>query len=347
MTTSSPRSALAALLALALAAFVQPLGAKTLKIATVSPDGSAWMKVLRAAAADVDAATEGRVKFKLYPGGVMGDDAQVLRKIRIRQLHGGIVTTTVFGDIYPDVQIYNLPMAFRSLDEVDAVRKALDPLLVAGLAEKGFVAFGIAEVGMAYPMSTKPARTVADARKLKVWLPQGDAPAARLLKAFRIAPTPLTIGEVRIGLQTGLIDTVAAPPVATVPLLWHTRLKYVLDLPLMYIYGLFVVSESNLQGIDAADREAMLRIMGEATAVADRRNRADHDAAWRTLANQGLEFIRLTPAELDDWRGYVDKAPERWVEVGMISKPMYTKLIEVLAEIRSRGVERTIGTAAQ
>ena len=196
-------------------------------------------------------------------------------------------------------------------------------------------------------MSTKLARTVADARRLKVWLPQGDAPAARLLEAFRIAPTPLTIAEVLGGLQTGLIDTVAAPPVAAVPLLWHTRLRYVLELPLMYIYGLFVVSESSLRGIDAADRETMMRIMGEATTSADRRNRADHNAAWQTLADQRLEFIRPTPAERDDWRGYVEKEPERWVEVGVISGPMYAKLAEELAAVRSRGGEQAAGTATQ
>ena len=77
--------------------------AKTLKIATVSPDGSSWMKILRQAGADLDVATNGRVKIKYYPGGGMGDDASVLKRMRIGQLHGGLVLTTAFATIYPDI----------------------------------------------------------------------------------------------------------------------------------------------------------------------------------------------------------------------------------------------------
>ena len=329
--------ALAFVLAFAFGPFAPAHAATTLKIATVSPDGSSWMKILRAAVQEVDAATEGRVRFKVYPGGVMGDDASVLRRMRVRQLHGGLVTAAVFNRIYHDVQIYNLPMAFRSLDEVDAVREVLDPLLVAGLAKAGFQVFGIAEVGMAYAMSTRPARTAADGRRLKVWTPQGDAAAARTLEAFGITPVPLTIADVLGGLQTGLIDTVAVPPVAAVPLLWHTRLKYVIDLPLMYIYGLFVVSERALRGLDPADRAVVRRIMGEAVAQADRNNRADHAAAWEALRSQGLERIRLTPAEVEDWRALAAAASDRWVQEGVVGREIYAALQERLAAVRAAG----------
>ena len=170
------------------------------------------MNLLRQAGADVETATKGRVELRFYPGGTQGDDRDVLRKMRIGQLHGGTVRTGVFGGIYSDIQLYNLPMVFRDLDEVDAVRKVMDRVLIEGLAEAGFIAFGIAEVGMAYAMSTKQASAIADARRLKVWSPQGDVPAARTLEAFGISPIPLTIAEVLQSLTSGAIDTVAAPP---------------------------------------------------------------------------------------------------------------------------------------
>lgn len=308
---------------------------KTLKIATVSPDGSPWMTVLRAAASDIDAATEGRVKLKFYPGGVQGDDKRVLSRIRIGQLHGGIILTSAFGAIYPDIQAYNLPMAFRSLGEVDAVRAAMDDTLLAGVRAHGFEAFGIAEVGMAYPMSTRPARTVADARKLKVWTPRGDEPSRRLLEAFEIAPVPLTISEVLAGLSTGLIDAVASPPVAALPLLWHTRLKYVLDLPLLYVYGLFTVSSRSLDGIGDADLDALRRILGAAIAEVNRRNRADHDAARQALAAQGLEFIVPTDAERAEWQRYGALAAERWQDKGFISDGIRAQMQDILATLRA------------
>lgn len=292
------------------------------------------MEVLREAVAEVDAATDSRLIFKIYSGGSQGDDPAVLRKMRLRQLHGGLLTAAVFHNIHKDIQIYNLPMAFRSFAEVDAVRETMDPMLIAGLAEAGFESFGIAEVGMAYAMSTKPLRTVADGKRLKVWTPDGDVAAARTLQAFGIAPIPLTIADVAGSLQTGLIDTVAVPPIAVVPLLWHTRLKYVIDLPLMYIYGLFVVKADALRGIAAEDLAATRRIMRAAVAKADRLNRADHDAAWQALANQGIKFVTPTAAEVADWRSHADQASRRWVQEGIVGTEAYAAMQERLAAHR-------------
>ena len=331
-------------LLLAACALAAPLAtaadATTLKIATSSPEGSSWMRVLREAVAEVEAATEKRVRFRVYPGGSRGDDPQVLRRIRSRALHGGLVTAAVFNSIYKDIQIYNLPMAFRSFDEVDAVRAALDATLLAGLAEAGFECFGIAEVGMAYAMSTEPARTVAEGRRLKVWTPQGDQAAERTLEAFGIAPTPLTIADVHGGLQTGLINTVAVPPVAAVPLLWHTYLKYIVDLPLMYIYGLFVVSADALRGIDEADLAVLRSTMRTAVARADRLNRADHGAAWQALENQGIKVLTPNESEVADWRSHAETASAEWVRSGIVGEEIYAAFTAKLAEIRGEG---TIG----
>ena len=334
------------LLAAAVAAAALLLGpsaiAKELKIATTAPDGSSWMKVLRKAGQEVGTATEGRVKIKFYPGGVRGNDQQVLRRIRVRQLDGGIVQTGVFNRLFADVQIYNLPMVFENLDEVDAARKVIDPLLVDGLADAGFVALGIAEIGMAYAMSTKQARSVGDARGLKVWAPQGDRPAERALAAFRIKPIPLGLADVLTGLQTDLIDTVAAPPVAVLPLSWHTRLKYVLDLPFMYIYSLVVVSDRSLKGIADADVATVKRIMGGGIAEVDRLNRADHSAAWRALRKQGLTFLSPTEEQVAEWRSTALVATRLWIDEGIVSKGMHATLMEVLDKARSAQAVRTV-----
>ena len=345
-TTSDPcrrwRGVATALALAALVVGVSPATAATLKIATTAPDGSSWMRVLRQAGADVAGATEGRVKIKYYPGGVRGDDQQVLRRIRVRQLDGGIVQTGVFSRLFADAQIYNLPMVFENLDEVDAVREAMDPLLVEGLADAGFVTLGIAEIGMAYAMSTKEVRSIAGARRLKVWSPQGDRPAERALAAFRIQPIPLSLAEVLTGLQTDLIDTVAAPPVAVLPLSWHTKLRYVLDLPFMYIYSLVVVSDRSLQGLADADVATLKRIMGAGIAEVDRLNRTDHSAAWQALEKQGLQFLSPTEEEVAEWRRTALVATQLWIDEGIVSKGMHGTLMKVLDETRSAQAVRTV-----
>ena len=313
-----------------------PAAATTFKIATLSPAGSTWMNILRAAAEDVDAATEGRVAFRFYPGGAMGDDWAVLRKIRAGQLHGGVVTTTVFNRIYSDVQLYNLPLIFRDLSEVDAVRARLDQVLLAGMERNGFVAFGIAEVGMAYAMSRRPATTLQAMRRAKVWSPEGDISVARALDTFGIAPIPLTVVDVLPGLQTGLIDTVASPPVAAVALQWHTQLDYVLDIPLMYVYGLLAVSERRFRRLSDADAAAVRRILADAVAEADRRNRGDHDATMQVLISQGLKLETPAPDELANWRRLGKQAEVRWVREGIISDGLYQQLVAALAAVRRK-----------
>lgn len=341
-TSSSNRLAIRLACVLLAAALGAGAPAKELKIATTSPPGSSWLRVLDAANEELRQATDGRLAMKIYASGSKGkDDTVVLRKIRLGELHGALMTAAVFQRIYPDVQIYNLPMAFRDLAEVDAVRERMDPVLIAGLGEAGFEAFGIGEVGMAYPMSTKEARTVADGRGLKVWAPAGDVAAARTLSAFGIAPISLTIGDVLPGLSSGMIDTVAAPPVAVLPLQWHTRLKYMIDLPIMYIYGMLVVDKRALRGVTEEDVAALRRIMVPAVAEANKQNRADHEKVLGVLKNQGMQFITLTPAELRDWQGFAAAASEEWVKEGVISAEIHAMLQGHLAELRGASAAAT------
>ena len=102
------------LLYCAVVAVPGPVLARTLKIATLSPDGTAWMQELRKGGKEIEERTEGRVKLKFYPGGVMGNDQTILRKIRIGQLQGGAFAGGGLVEVYNDMQVYSLPFLFRS-----------------------------------------------------------------------------------------------------------------------------------------------------------------------------------------------------------------------------------------
>ena len=154
-----------------------PASARVFKIATVSPDGTFWMQEMRAGAETIEKETQGRVKFKFYPGGVMGSDENVLRKIRIGQLHGGAITSGSLVDIAPDVSIYELPYLFDSLEQVDYVRARMDAELIDSLEDSGFVGFGLAEGGFSYMMSDEALQSIDDVRSKKVWLVCALAPA--------------------------------------------------------------------------------------------------------------------------------------------------------------------------
>ena len=299
----------------------------TFKIATVSPDGSAWMRDLRRTTSLIEAQTEGRVKFRVYPGGVMGDDRAVLRKMRARQLHGGIVQTGALEPVSSAVQLYNLPMFFRDFDEVTRVRAQLDHILIEDLAERGFEAFGFVGVGFANAMSAKSGSSITDARRLKVWAPKGDAGAVRLLTAFGIVPVPLSIVDVLAGLQTGLIDTVAVPPTAAIVLQWHTQLDYILDLPFMYIYSVFMLDARQFARLETSDQELTRKTFRTFLARVEQQNYADHDRALAALERQGLTVLKPSEEEVAEWRAAADRAAASWVESEILVRE-HVKLLE-------------------
>ena len=206
-----------ALLAISIVLLLAPTAqALTLKIATIVPDGSSWLVEMRRAAKNIADKTEGRVKLKFYPGGVMGSDKTVLRKIRAGQLQGGAFTSGALADIYPDIELYSLPLLLRNYQEVDYVRAQMDARLTAGLAERGLEVLAISDGGFAYVLSGVPVRKVEDLEGKKVWSPEDDKMTEVTLDVAGVSPVPLPIADVYTALQTGLVDTVAAPPMGAI-----------------------------------------------------------------------------------------------------------------------------------
>ncbi|MEM7221125.1 MAG: TRAP transporter substrate-binding protein DctP [Pseudomonadota bacterium] len=321
-------------LALALA-LALPAHAVTLKLATVSPEGSGWMKVLRKAGKEIAERTDSRVKLKFYPGGVMGDDKAVMRKIRIGQLHGAVLTTGPLISHYKDIQIFNLTMAFRSLEEIDYVRERLDAKVLAGLEDNGFTAFGFAEVGFAYAFGANPGTSVDFARQQKVWIPEGDAAAAQAISAFGITPVPLSITDVLAGLQTGLINGVASPPIATLALQWHTQLKHAIDLPLLYVYGMLALNNKSFNKLSAEDQAVLRDVLGKAVDEVNATSRSDHEQALAVMKKQGIQFATPSATEVEVWRAAGEEANQGMVDEGLLSPEMYAEVMKLLAEYRA------------
>jgi TRAP-type C4-dicarboxylate transport system substrate-binding protein len=306
------------------------------KIATLSPEGSVWMEKMREGAEELARKTDNRVTIKYYPGGVMGDDKAVLRKIRIGQLHGGAVVGGSLSNFYPDDQIYSLPLMFRSFEEVDYVRKHLDQTISEGLEKGGFVTFGIAEGGFAYVMSTVPIRTVEDMRRQKVWIPDNDPMILEAVKAFDITPFPLSIADVRAGLQTGLINTVTTPPIGAVALQWHTQINYLMYEPFLYIYGVLAVDRKAFIKLLPHDQRMFREVMGHVFRELDALNRKDNVKALEALRNQGVEFIKPLADAMEEWYADARAVPERLINSGKLSQGMVTTLENLLRDYRSK-----------
>jgi TRAP-type C4-dicarboxylate transport system substrate-binding protein len=280
------------------AAFAQ----QVIKIATLAPDGSAWMRELRVAAADVQAGTAGRVQVKFFPGGVMGNDTVVLRKIRLGQLQGGVLTSSELAALYPDAAIYSMPFLFKDWDGLARARAVVDPQLAKGFEAKGYKMLAPANVGFAYLMSTRPLRNRADFMAAKLWVPQNDMIAERTFKAGGVSPILLPLGDVFTSLQTGLVDTVANTPAGAVALQWHGKLKTMLDFPLSFVVGFVVMDLRQFDKLAPADQAAVVKAFRAAGARVDAGIRRDDAAALAAMKKQGLQVVPMPADEALRWR---------------------------------------------
>lgn len=294
-----------------LSALSASLEAARIKIATLAPDGTAWMKAMREGGREIEKQTSGRIKFKFYAGGVMGNDNAVLKKIKLGQLQGGALTTTALSRTYPEIDIYSMPFLFNDNDEADYVRKTLAPYISEGLEEKGIVLLGMSDGGFAYLMSRKPVRRVEDLRGTKTWIPVGDEVAGSVFQSAGINPVPLPIADVYTGLQTGLIDTITTPPMAAIALQWHSRMKHLMDLPLAYIVGTLVVDKKVFHKMSAEDQATVKRVMGGKFEALNQINLSDNKKAKEALKNQGIKFTKLSEDEETPWRKLGEKASRK------------------------------------
>lgn len=305
--------------------------AATLKIATVVPNGSSWMNEMKAAAKEVKQKTDGRVKIKYYPGGVMGSDKTVLRKMRSGQLHGGAIAAGALAHIYNGVQLYSLPFTFNNLEEVHHIRKTFDPIISQGLANNGFELLGLSEGGFAYLMSNKALTQAADIQGQKVWVPEGDLIGNEIFKVAGINPIASPISNVYTGLQTGLLDTVTINPSGAIALQWHTKVSHLSDEPLLLIMGMLVVDQKAFKKIKADDQAIVKEAVAAAFKRLDTLNAEGDIGARAALQKNGITFDKPSGTE---WREIADTALKNLEAVDAYPADTYKDLLQALKEYR-------------
>ena len=194
----------------------------TIKFATLAPSGTTWMNLLEEWDRDLRARSNGRIGFKFYPGGVQGDEPDVLKKMRFNQLQGGAFTGYGIGRMYSPARVLELPFLFNNTDEIDFIRQQFTDEFKQGFKDNGYTLLGWMEVGFVHMFSREPIRSLEDMKTRRVWLWQGDPLGQAFFKASGISPVPLSIMDVYTSLSTGLIDTVYSPPLGAFALLWFT-----------------------------------------------------------------------------------------------------------------------------
>jgi TRAP-type C4-dicarboxylate transport system substrate-binding protein len=305
-----------------------------IKLATLAPEGSTWMKTMHKIDDDVRARTQNRVGFKFFPGGVQGDEKDVIRKMRNGQVHGAAFTGFGLGSIVPEVRVLELPFMFDNLDELDYVRAQSNDYYTKAFDDKGYVLLGWTDVGFVYLFTKNPVKGPNDMAAQKWWIWSGDPLAEIFFKAFKIAPIPLAAPDVLTSLQTGVVDAVYSSPLACVALQWYSRVKYMSDIPVTHAISAVLVSKKGLTGVSDADLAAIEEISRTHLAELTAKTRVQNNEAIDEIKKEGVQVVPVDAAARED---FVERGRAAWSEgVGTLySQELLDRVKKMLVDYRA------------
>jgi TRAP-type C4-dicarboxylate transport system substrate-binding protein len=322
-----------------LALLVSPANssAKTLviKLATLAPEGSSWIEAFNSIDKEVREKTGKQVRFKFYSGGVLGDEKDMLRKMHIGQIHGAALTSAGLSAIFNETDVFQIPFLFQSHDEVDYVLTEMDAFFRKGFDKNDYVLLGWSEGGFVHLMSTTPVATLDDLRKVKVWT-WADSPMTKVIfDEANVSAIPLSVPDVLVGLQTGLVDVVYAPPSGAISLQWFTKTKYLTDVNLIYLIGGIVMKKKLFNKMSPAHQNILMDVCRRQMARLKTIIRKENQEAVQVMVKHGVKIITPSPAEVTEYKIVAEKAMRR-LEDKRFSKKVKDEVTAKLEAFRKK-----------
>ena len=275
---------------------------QVIKLATLAPEGSTWMKVFQATKDEVEKNTDGRIKIVIYGSGVQGDEKVVVQKMRTGQLHGAALTSVGLSLIAPEIASMQLPLVFENYQQVDHTREAMRAEFEAKLLENGYVLLGWGDVGFSYIYSNQPIRKPSDLKKAKVWAWNSDPVTTRLITEAGANPIPLGVPDVLPALRTGQVNTVLVSPLVLVSLQWYPGMKYQMKQPLAFGIGALIVSKKQWDSFLPSDRDFINNATQKWTQILQDKIRKDNERALKLLKRHGIEELEASAEEMTAWK---------------------------------------------
>ena len=275
-----------------------------LKLGVIAPEGTSWANNVKAMAKEIEQETKGEVEVKVYYGGVQGDEPDVLRKIRVGQMHGGMFTGRTLGEINGDVRVIEIPFGFqKNRAKGMSILKEMTPYFNGLFEKNGFKNLGFFEIGQVYILSTKEVTTFKDLKGLKIWTWDGDKVAQALVESMKLVAVPLSLPDVLSSLSTGVIEAAYSTPLGVLALQWQTKVKYIVDYPLTLSIGAFLVDIKQWKNVPDNYKETVEKIatkwIGKSSVDIDKENNESMDQ----LKKMGIKFVTMQEKDLTEVPG--------------------------------------------
>jgi TRAP-type C4-dicarboxylate transport system substrate-binding protein len=311
-----------------------------LRLATPAPEGTAYARELHSFSREVQSDTNGHVEAKWYMGGIAGDELTQIERMRRGQLDGAGLA---FGcdRLAPSLLAVRVVGLVRSRDEANLVLRRSKSRIDAEMARAGFVALGTSTLGSIVVLTRTPVHSMADLKKLRLWVWDKDEIQIRLLRAMGLAPAPLAINDAGAAYDEGRIDGFLAVPSAALSFQWSARARYFLDFPVGEISACFVMSQRSFDALAVDERTVLAAAAAKLTArFEDMGRELDATLLDHLFERQGLTRVKPDATFMSDFLDEARRARQQ-LDAKMVSPELMASVLAWLADYRADHPPRT------
>ncbi len=313
------------------------LGALNFKMSSLLPEGTEWDRALKEMAEEWREATDGRIRIRIYPGGIAGGEADIIRKMRIGQIDMAVLSSIGITAILPDTFAMSMPFMLETEDELDFIVKEVTPIFNESFLEKGFIVLAWSKSGWVKFFSKDRIIDPEDMMEMKFAGPITQPELADSFKKMGFNVIPVDLPDTLMALQSGMVDSMYASPMMAASYQWFGIADNMLDLKVSPVLGGVVISEKAWKKIPEKYREELLRITEHtADSFYNEAVRIENNAI-ETMMNNGLVINKPEEDTLNRWEKLVDDKYSAIVgSGGFVSEKRYNEVASMLEEFRSR-----------
>jgi len=300
-------------------------GKTRIKLATMAPEGSIWLNQIKELNKELAEITDNQISFKIYAGGIMGDDDVVIRKMRVGQLDGALFTTAALAKLNPELTALGFPGLFNSDDDVDKFLSDNNKIFNEYLQPEGYQVLAVMGLGFTYIFSKNPIQTIDDMKSAKGWLWGNDSIMKTMYEQLGITPVSLGISDVMTALQTGLVNTVFNTPTGVLSMQWFTRVDQMLDVPLTQAFGSVILSRRSWDKISDDLKPVVAKAIQKHAAEITRKTRIEDSKSLAILMERGVHLQKASPEFLEQEKVLIQNSINKLLDSG-IGKNLYNTI---------------------
>lgn len=310
------------------------VNAQVFRIGSAAPENSPWGRTLNRLAAEWREISEGRVRVQVFHNAIAGDEADMVRKMRIGQLQAVVMTNVGISNFSEGLLTLSMPFLIRNQDEYDHVFEEVEPILEAQVEDDGFRVLAWSTAGWLYFFTDEPIRTPDELRGLKLAANPEEMELVRAYQLMGYQPIAVPYTERLAALANGMVNSYLTVPLLAAGFQWFGATPNMLDMEVGPAPGAIIMSDRAYRRLPREHRDEMLEVAREVTKGLNDDILELEQTAIDTMVDHGLSIIEPTRAEVDTWISEVEESYD--VMLGTVfDEPMYERIRESLRAYRN------------